>query len=46
MATPAEPRRYGYRADYRHPVGPLCIGDPGSDYNGFTWAERSAATPA
>lgn len=30
---------------YRHPVGPLCIGDPGGDYNGFTWAERAATTP-
>ena len=33
------------RTAYRHLVGPLCIGDPGSDYNGWTWAERTAATP-
>jgi hypothetical protein len=38
-------KRYGFRADYRHPVGPYCIGDPGAWYNGFSWEERIAASP-
>lgn len=25
--------------------GPLCIGDPGSHYNGWSWDERTAVTP-
>ena len=35
----------GNERQYRHPVGPLCIGDPGSHYNGWSWTERTQTTP-
>jgi len=38
--------QHGYRSDYRHPVGRFCLGDPGDWYNGFSWQERSATSPA